>query len=154
MTPRLILAGLGLLAGASARANEPPAPSGPPSRIELPVIQPGCDRAGDPDTITVCAQTDRRFRIDPATLTTLRIKEQRDDPENQPRPLAVTSTCSEPGPFGCREEGVIPIGAMAFKAVELAVKAVRGEDLRPALRQRPTEYEIYQQAQAEQAEGR
>jgi hypothetical protein len=151
MPVRYLLVVAGLLVAPGAPAAEP---SGPPSRIELPVIQPGCDRAGDDDTITVCAQNDRRFRIDAATLTTMRVKELRDDPEAQPRPLAITSACSEPGPFGCRDEGVIPVGAMAIKAVALAISALRGEDLRPALRNGPTDYEIYKQARAEQAEGR
>jgi hypothetical protein len=126
MTPRLILAGLGLLAGASARANEPPAPSGPPSRIELPVI---------PTRLRPCGRSrhDHRLRPNRPALphrsgdahdlanqgATRRSREPASPPRGDQHLL-------EPGPFGCREEGVIPIGAMAFKAVELAVKAVRG----------------------------
>lgn len=121
--------------------------AGPPERIVLPVIQPGCDRTGD-EEIVVCGRTDRRFRIDRGTLQTLRAIEARDNNANRPRPRAVTEGCSGIGPMDACG-GNIPISSMALKAVGLIVKAVRGEDLRPALRQGPTDYDIYQQAQAE-----
>ncbi len=124
-------------------------PTGPPARIVLPVIAPDCDRTGEPDVITVCGRDDRRFRIDAATLTTLRIKDRRDDNGARSRPLAITQSCQEAGPFACRGQGVLPVSGMALKAVELAIKAIRGDDLRPALRQGPTDYEIYQQVKAQ-----
>lgn len=125
-----------------------PANPGPPERIVLPVIQPDCDRTGEPDVVTVCGRSDRRFRIDSGTLETMRAIEHRDDAANRPRPRAITEGCAGVGPMDACG-GNIPISAMALRAIGLAVKAVRGEDLRLYLRQGPTDYELYQRAQAE-----
>ena len=140
-----VLIGAALLDPVASEAVQ----SVPPERIELPVIQPGCDRAGDEDTVVVCGRNDRRFRIDPATLSAVRAIERKNDHGNHMRPLAIIGGCSETGPMGCRGEGVIPVSMMAFKALGLIATAIRGEDLRPALRQGPTDYEIYQRAKAE-----
>lgn len=140
-----VLIGAAFLGPAAKEGPEP----GPPERIVLPVIQPGCDRAGEADTVVVCGKSDRRFRIDPATLRSVRSIEYRKDNANHPRPAAISGGCSETGPMGCRGQNVLPVSGMALKAIGLIVKAIRGEDLRPALRQGPTDYEIYQQAKAE-----
>lgn len=120
---------------------------GPPERIVLPVIQPDCDRTGK-EEVVVCGRSDRRYRIDTGTLQTLRVIEQRDDLANRPRPRAITEGCSGIGPMDACG-GNIPISNMALNAIGLIVKAVRGEDLRPSLRQGPTDYEIYQRTKAE-----
>lgn len=143
----LFVSTLSLNAPAPSTQTNAATGAGPPERIVLPVIQPGCDRTGD-EEIVVCGRTDRRFRIDRGTLQTLRAIEARDNNANRPRPRAVTEGCSGIGPMDACG-GNIPISSMALKAVGLIVKAVRGEDLRPALRQGPTDYDIYQQAQAE-----
>lgn len=136
-----------LLVPASGDAAAPP-PPGPPERIVLPVIQRDCDRTGDPEEVTVCGRSDRRFRIDPTTLATLRVIEQRNDPANRPRPRAITEGCSGIGPMDACG-GNIPVSDMALRAVVLAVKAIRGEELGPLLRQGPSDYDIYKQHVAE-----
>ncbi|GAA4007925.1 hypothetical protein GCM10022280_00660 [Sphingomonas swuensis] len=134
-------------------SSEPlqPVSSTPPQQIVLPIVQPGCERSTDADVVTVCGRKDRRYRIDTSTLQTLRTIEDRDDPGKRPRPNAITQSCSGIGPMAnC--SGDIPVSAMALRAIGLAVKAIRGEDLRPALRQGPTDYELYQRAKAAEEE--
>ena len=118
----------------------------PPEPIILPVIQPDCDRTGE-EEVVVCGRSDRRFRIDRGTLETIRAIEERDDPAKRPRPRAITEGCSGIGPMDACG-GDIPISSMAVRAIGLIVKAVRGEDLRPAFRQGPTDYELYQRRTA------
>jgi hypothetical protein len=143
------LFGSALLLGVAANPGEarPAPPPGPPERIVLPLIQPDCDRPADAEAITVCGRTDRRFRIDLGTLETIRGIQDRDDPGKRPRPRAITESCSGIGPMDACG-GDIPISGMALRAIGLAVKAISGVDLRPALRQGPTDYDIYQRARA------
>lgn len=129
----LLAPGNELLAGNSATL---------PQRIGLPVHQPECDRT-EREEVVVCGRSDRRFRIDRGTLETIRAIEERDDPADRPRPRAITESCSGIGPMDACG-GDIPISSMALRAIGLIVKAVRGEDLRPAFRQGPTDYELYQ----------
>ena len=114
----------------------------------MPVIKPDCDRSDDAEAVVVCGRSDRRFRIDASTLATLRAIEARNDNANRPRPRAITEGCSGLGPMDACG-GDIPISAIAFRAIALAVKAIRGEDLRPALQQGPTDYDLYKEARAE-----
>ncbi|WP_300973570.1 hypothetical protein [Sphingomonas sp. LHG3406-1] len=142
------LIGSALLLAPAVSTQVASASPGPPERIVLPVIQPGCDRTAQPDEIMVCGRTERRYRIDTSTLRTLRSIEDRDDPTRPPRPHAITQSCAGTGPM-TQCTGALPVSDMALRAIGLAVKAIRGEDLRPALRQGPTDYEIYQRTRAE-----
>ncbi|WP_344708522.1 hypothetical protein [Sphingomonas humi] len=139
---------LALVGGCSLLAEAPAAALEPPERIALPVISQGCNRVADPNTVTVCGDRDRRYRIDPTTLQALRSIEHRDDPANRPRPRAITEGCSGVGPMDACG-GNLPLSDMALRAIGIAIKALREEDLRPLLRQGPTDYEVYQRAQAE-----
>ena len=145
----LSLIGSATLLLASPEATDQP-PAGPPAWIVLPVIQPGCDRFDDVDA-TVCGRSDRRYRIDPATLGTLRAIETRDDQGNRPRPDAITRGCTGMGAMvSCT--GNLPISDMALRGIRLLIKAVHGDNLLPELRQGLTDYELYQRAQAEAEE--
>ena len=57
-------------------------------------------------------------------------------------------SCSPVGPEGCRGRNEIPVSNIALTLAMALIKLAKGEDLRPMLRQGPSEYELYQRERA------
>lgn len=138
-------------AAAQQRESVAPASGGgaPPERIVLPVAEPGCTLGkAEDDTILVCGRRGSPYRIDPVVLATERARVERNRrPPN--RGDVPGQPCNLVGPATPCPTNVIPVSGIALTAIQMVVKAVRGEDLRPILRAEPTEYERYQEAKAE-----
>ena len=147
----VVLACLGSPAMAQERESVGPAVSGggPPERIVLPVVQPGCAPVGKEDeAIQVCGRRENPYRIDPVVLA---VEQLRTDRNKRPpnRGDVPAEPCNLIGPATPCPSNVIPVSSIALTAVTALVKAVKGEDLRPMLRAEPSEYELYQAAKAE-----
>lgn len=157
LAPTAIAILAGLSSTASAQASAPrsgaspeSAAAAPPLRIVLPVTAPGCEARPDDDEIIVCGRKGSPYRIDPAVLAGTRAREARDDRRPEQRTTVSTEKCSPVGGMSCGEN-VLPVSAIALTVVTAAVKAAKGEDLRPMLRTRPSEYEAYQHAKSQTA---
>lgn len=153
--PLLILPlALGSPAPASAQPTAPaepalPAAQGqPPERIALPLQNPSC--TSNEGEIVVCGRKEDRYRIDPTVLAGLRARQARNAPSRPDRRIVTAEKCSPVGPNGCAFRDVLPVSAVALTLVTAAVKAIKGEDLRPMLRAEPTDYELYEQAKADE----
>lgn len=141
----VLLASLGTAAG----AQDAPQPAhAEPLRIVIPVVEPGCDGPKpDDDAILVCGSEDRRYRLDPAVLAVSRTRDARGTPPEAHERL-FQEKCSPVGGHVCPGQDVVPISNIALVAASAAVKAAKGEDLRPMLRTGPDEYEVYKRAKA------
>lgn len=119
-----------------------------PERIAIPLQNPNC--ASGEGEIVVCGRKEDRYRIDPTVLAGLRAREAREVPSRPDRRIVTAEKCSPVGPNGCAFQNVLPVSAIALTLITAAVKAIKGEDLRPMLRAEPTDYELYEQAKADE----
>ena len=149
---RLSFAILVVTGSAAVAQDGPDATSARPLRLALPIIGPGCDRAlSDDGEIVVCGRRDRRYRIDPAVLAVSRRLESRGGPRPEGRTALFKDGCSSVGLSSCGQD-VLPVGKVAITLTTALIKAIKGEDLKPMLRTVPSEYGLYQQSKADEAQ--
>ena len=152
MRSRLSFAILVVTGSAAVAQDGPGATSTAPLRFELPIIGPGCDRApSDDGEIVVCGRRDRRYRIDPAVLAVSRRLEARGGPRPEGRTALFNDGCSPVGLASCGQD-VLPVGKVAITPTTALIKIIKGEDLKPMLRTVPSEYGLYRQSKADEAQ--
>ena len=135
---------LALLAAGAAQAAEPPAVID----VLAPATAPRCEPSEE-DEIVVCAERPGdEYRIDPAVLAVSRQIEQPADRRKPAHHSAGKESCVPHGTNGCPGQGVIPVTAIALKALQVGVLAAKGEDWRAPLRTSPDQYRLYTQAKA------
>lgn len=146
---RAILAALAIATAVPAGASAQAVHSGP--RTVDPASRQTCE-SGNGQGVVVCGQrVGSPYRIDPATLDSLRKEDLLKHPERiagrEPPPEACGTVRNE-----C-DGGYFPIFQPLMTVVSAVVKAANGEDWREPFRTGPDEYQLYLDAKRKQGRG-
>lgn len=153
MSIGLILGAAAVAQAAGVPAYGPETPAPPRTASSAPAPRKDCSpETPDPnsDTIVVCVEKPKGYRIDPDVLAAKKAKRRADQgrPLNRSEKLA-DKTCSV-GPHACVDTGVNLL-AVALTAAQVADRLSKGQEIGSMFRTDPqmSEYEYYQLLKAE-----
>ena len=131
---------------APAYGPTPPAPAKPKPKIPATRTADGCRTAppsADATEIIVCAERPQGYRIDPDVRTAKR--QSRSSRPTRSTAHMRDSNCASVGPMGCTGYAGINLLGAALTAVQMATKAVKGENIGGMFVTNPeaSEYELY-----------
>jgi len=124
----------------------PPPPAKPRSKVAVAKPSDGCRTAppsADATEIIVCAERPQGYRLDPDVRTAKR--QSRSGRPTRSMAHMKDTTCASVGPMGCTGNAGINLVGAALTAVQMATKALRGENVGGMFvtDPQPSEYELY-----------